>query len=167
MPKFHFPEFLTQWVYSKATYFIKLSQVILMCIQVEIHCIQTEKQKKCKTATIQLFINERNTTFIDPPGLSVCLVALSCLTLCNPVHGIFHARILEWVAIFSSRGSYQPKDGTHVSYFSCIGRQILYPLSHREDNRQMLSKWKIRIPNKAHHSQLAYKEKNSRIFIFV
>ena len=38
----------------------------------------------------------------------------SCPTLCNPmdgglpaslVHGISQARILEWVAIFSSRGS--------------------------------------------------------------
>ena len=39
---------------------------------------------------------------------------LSCLTLCDPldyslpgssVHGILQARILEWVAIYSSRGS--------------------------------------------------------------
>ena len=38
----------------------------------------------------------------------VCSVAQSCLTLCNPmdfslpgssIHGIFQARILEWVAI--------------------------------------------------------------------
>ena len=44
----------------------------------------------------------------------VVLVAKSCLTLCNPVdcsppgssvHGISQARILEWVAISSSRGS--------------------------------------------------------------
>ena len=44
------------------------------------------------------------------------LVTQSCLTLCNPVdysppgfsiHGIVQARILEWVAIFSSRGSSQ------------------------------------------------------------
>ena len=32
-------------------------------------------------------------------------------------------RILEWVAISSSRGSYQPRDQTCIS---CIGRQILY-----------------------------------------
>ena len=47
---------------------------------------------------------------------SVCLVAQSCPTLgdptdCNPqsssVHGILQARILEWVAISSSRGSSQ------------------------------------------------------------
>ena len=42
-----------------------------------------------------------------------------CLTLCDPmdcslpgssVHGISQARILEWVAISSSRGSSQPRD---------------------------------------------------------
>ena len=47
----------------------------------------------------------------------VCvLVAQSCPTLCDPidyrlsgsfVHGIFQARILEWVAICFSRGSSQ------------------------------------------------------------
>ena len=57
------------------------------------------------------------------------------LTLCEPMHhnlptssvcGIFQARILEWVAISFSRGSFQPRDWTHISWVSCIGRQILY-----------------------------------------
>ena len=39
---------------------------------------------------------------------------------------IFQARILEWVAISSSRESSQPMDQTQVSYVSCISRQILY-----------------------------------------
>ena len=38
------------------------------------------------------------------------------------VHRIFQARILEWVVASYSRGSSQPRDGTHVS---CIGRRIL------------------------------------------
>ena len=42
-----------------------------------------------------------------------------CPTLCNPmdsiVHGILQARILEWVAFPSSRGSFQPRDQTQVS----------------------------------------------------
>jgi len=46
-------------------------------------------------------------------------VALSCLTLCDPmdytVHGIFQARILEWVAFPFSRGSSQPRNRTGVS----------------------------------------------------
>ena len=33
----------------------------------------------------------------------------------SSVHGIFQARVLEWVAIFSSRGSSQPRDWTQVS----------------------------------------------------
>ena len=65
-------------------------------------------------------------------------VPKSCLTRCDPmdysppgssVHGILQARILEWVAIFSSRGSSQPRDRTCVSY---IGRQILYYRATRE-----------------------------------
>ena len=52
------------------------------------------------------------------------LVAQSCLILCNPmdcsppdspVHGILQARILEWVAMLSSRGSSQSRDRTQVS----------------------------------------------------
>ena len=51
-------------------------------------------------------------------------VAQSCLTLCDPmdcclsgssVHGIFQAIVLEWIAIFFSRGSSRPRDGTQVS----------------------------------------------------
>ena len=63
-------------------------------------------------------------------------VAQSCLTLrdsmdCSlpgsSVHGIFQARVLEWVVIPFSRGSSQPRDLTCVS---CIGGWILYHLSH-------------------------------------
>ena len=59
----------------------------------------------------------------------------SCPTLCYPmdysplgssVHGISQARILEWVAISYPRGSSRPRDWTHISCISCIGRWILY-----------------------------------------
>ena len=40
----------------------------------------------------------------------------------SSVHGIFQARILEWVAVSSSRGSSRPRDQTCVS---CIDRQFL------------------------------------------
>ena len=45
----------------------------------------------------------------------------------SSVHGILQARMLEWVAISSSRGSSQPRDRTIVS---CTGRWILLLLSH-------------------------------------
>ena len=60
----------------------------------------------------------------------------SCVTLCDPmdcsppgssVHGIHQARILEWVAMYSSRGSSRPRDRTWVSYISCAGIRVLYP----------------------------------------
>ena len=59
-------------------------------------------------------------------------VVQSCPTLCNPmacslpgfsVHGIFQARILEWVTISISRRSSQPRDRTCISF---IDRWILY-----------------------------------------
>ena len=62
----------------------------------------------------------------------VCARSLETfLTLCDPmdhslpsssVHGILQARILEWVTLPSSRRHSQPRDQTHVSYISCIGR---------------------------------------------
>ena len=41
----------------------------------------------------------------------------------SSVHGIFQARVLEWVAISFSRGSSQPRDGTRVSHTA--GRHLM------------------------------------------
>ena len=66
------------------------------------------------------------------------LVAQLCPTLCNPmdcslpgpsVHGILQARILEWVAISFSRGSYRSRDWTRVS---CIGGRFFTAWVTRE-----------------------------------
>ena len=51
---------------------------------------------------------------------------MDCSLPGSSVHGILQARILEWVAISSSRESSQLKDQTHVSYVSYFGRQVLY-----------------------------------------
>ena len=67
-------------------------------------------------------------------------VAQSCPTLCDPmdcslpgspVHGIFQARIPEWVAISFSRGSSRLRDGTWVSRI--VGR-CFYRLSHQGES---------------------------------
>ena len=56
-----------------------------------------------------------------------CLVAKSCLTLCDSVdcspqgcsvHGVFQARILGWVAIPFSMGSFWPRGKTLVSHIA-------------------------------------------------
>ena len=61
----------------------------------------------------------------------------TCST-CNPmdcsppgssVHGISQARIQEWVAISFSRGSFQPRNWTHIS---STGRWVLYHWTTRE-----------------------------------
>ena len=63
------------------------------------------------------------------------LVAQSCMILCTPmncslpgssVHGILQARILEWVAISSFRGSSWPRNQTWVSRITGI-----YHLNHQ------------------------------------
>ena len=60
--------------------------------------------------------------------VSAC-VTQSCLTLCKPVdcsppgssvHGILQTRILQWIAMLSSRGSSQSRDQSQVSCISCI-----------------------------------------------
>ena len=69
--------------------------------------------------------------------LSLCSVAKSCPTLCDPmccaplgslVYGILQARRQEWVAISSSRVSSWPREWTQVSWLA--GR--FFTLSHQE-----------------------------------
>ena len=49
----------------------------------------------------------------------------------SSVHGIFQARILEWVAISSSREAFPPRDRTCISGTSCLVRWILSQLSYQ------------------------------------
>ena len=64
--------------------------------------------------------------------VSHSLQPMDCSLPGSSVHGIYQARILEWVAISSSRGSSRPKDRTQVSCIFHIGRQILYRWATRE-----------------------------------
>ena len=61
-----------------------------------------------------------------------------CLTLCNSmdrsspgssVYRILQATILEWVAMPFSRGSSPFRDWTCISYVSCTGRGVPYPIA--------------------------------------
>ena len=67
-----------------------------------------------------------------------CLVTQLYLIYCNhmdcskpdsSVHGMFQARIQEWIAISVPRGSSRPRDRTCIS---CIGRHVLYCWGSRE-----------------------------------
>ena len=70
---------------------------------------------------------------------------LSCVGLCDPmdcilpgfsIHGIFQARILEWVTISFSRGSFRPREQTWVSL---IGGRHFNLWATREAPRLMLA----------------------------
>ena len=79
----------------------------------------------------------KNPIFVIEIGarMGVCSIPRSCSTLWDPMdcsvpgssaHGIFQPRILEWVAISSSRGSSRPRDQTCSSCSSCIDRRAFY-----------------------------------------
>ena len=66
----------------------------------------------------------------SPGSICVYSVTQSCPTLSDPmdcsppgssVHGILQARVLQWGALPSFRGSSCPRDRTRVSCVSCIG----------------------------------------------
>ena len=80
-----------------------------------------------------------NTVLTSLTGISAVVCVHACaqlhLTLCVPwhcsppgssVHGISQVRLLEQVAISYSKGPSWPRDLTHISWVSYIGRQILY-----------------------------------------
>ena len=87
------------------------------------------------------------------------LVSQSCQTLCNPmecrrlgssVHGISQARILQWVAVFFSRGSSQPWEWTQV--YGIAGR-FFFIWATREALDSMLKNRNITLPTKVHRIQ--------------
>ena len=70
-------------------------------------------------------------------------VARSCPPLCDPmdcsprgssIHGIFPARVLEWVAISFTRGSSPFRDQRVFSRVFCISSRYFYHLSHERSS---------------------------------
>ena len=61
-------------------------------------------------------------------GCCCCSVAKLCPTLCDHIHGVFQARMLEWIAISTPGDLPDPgRDQTHVtSCISCTGRWSLH-----------------------------------------
>ena len=61
----------------------------------------------------------------------LCENPIDCSPPGSSVHGILQVRILDWVAMLSSRGSSWPRDWTCacVSHISCTGRRVLLPLA--------------------------------------
>ena len=84
--------------------------------------------------SMYIFIMKNNLSYQQNLCIIPCVYSVMSKSLrstnCSPpgfsVHGIFQARILEWVAISYSRGSFRPRDGNCVSCISCTGMYILY-----------------------------------------
>ena len=112
---------LTMWVTTNCGKFFKRSEYLPTWPASWEICMQVRKQQL-----------ELDISIIACPKKWLCTCAKSlqsCPTLCDTmdyslpdssVHGILQARILEWVAMSSSRGSSQSRRQTHVSYNSLI-----------------------------------------------
>ena len=95
------------------------------------------KMKKVFSILVDSDKCERCQVYCYTPSLCTHVCMLSCVRLfCKPmyhtlpdssVYGILQARILEWVAMPSSRGSSPPRPWTPVS---CITREPLYLSCH-------------------------------------
>ena len=81
---------------------------VCVCVCVCVCIMHTNSLQSCSTLWDPMDCN--------PPGSSDCR--------------ILQTRILEWVAIPSSRGSSWPRDQTCVSYVSCVGSWVLYHYCH-------------------------------------
>ena len=92
--------------------------ILHFCLQKSAH---VSKPSSNATSFIRPLCAQSRSTLGDP---------MDCSPPGSSVHRIFQARILEWVAISSSRGSSQLTDQACVSCSSCLGRQILYHLCH-------------------------------------
>ena len=93
---------------------------------------QEERQDRWTSAFLGICILFTGREPISPSVVADVVAAESCPTLCDHMdyspkdssaHAISQVRILEWVAISFSRGSFRPRDQTCVS---CIDRQIPY-----------------------------------------
>ena len=109
-----------------------------MALVYEVHSFLPQTFLKCKEGNDYFEIASWCLGFIFLNHQKVSEVAQLCLTLSDPtncslpdstVHGIFQASAMEWVAIYFSRGSSQPRDRTQV--YMHWG-QTLYHLSHKQ-----------------------------------
>ena len=120
----------------------RLTEMLTLCSNVTF--------PKCPSKTIQLKISPHNLVphqsflvlslcsifsivliahWLFAKSLQLCLTPgspMDCSPPSSSVHKILQARILEWVAMPSSRGSFWLRNWTCISYVSCIDRRVLY-----------------------------------------
>ena len=141
---------LSSWCHTANSHWLSLLYLVICIFNATL-----STQLQFLRSQIKLFVLCSLDTDRELTASTVCVCAKSlqlCPTLrdlmdcsppCSPVHGIFQARIVEWVAMPSSRG-YSPPRGTHISYVSCIGRWVLYHWATWETHPLPLVRCKLR-----------------------
>ena len=125
-------------------------------------CIYWNICSYCRSSVVLIAVNLygvnvfRLTYFLYIPSMqdSESEVTQSCLILCDPmdfslrassIHGIFQARILEWVPIsFSGRSSW-PRDQTQVSRI--VGRRFTFWATREVDTCMQVSTTNGHVPS--------------------
>ena len=119
----------TKW-YNVYYIYLYLTGICVKSLQL----CPTEVQLQCNIIITYAYIHKYNicicnyifaVAFVQPLSHISLFDPIDCSLSGSSVHGIFQARILEWVAISSSRGSSPPRDRIRISCISCTGRQVL------------------------------------------
>ena len=106
----------------------------------------------CPQTKVIKFVNT-NSMWLHAHLCPTPCIPVNCRLTVSSVHGIFQARILEWVASSYSRESSRPWDQTCIPWSCCTGTWILYHLSHLGiicEKRKPLSR--VRLCNLTDHT---------------
>ena len=128
---------------QKWSHFESLVQTTLRVFRWYLHTLYYNSQRPGTQRTVQFYISNAtlkayNQLILVQQGVNnqLLLLLLKCYshvrlivtpwTVAHQAPLSMQARILEWVAGPSSKGSSQSRDRTHVSYISCVDRWVLY-----------------------------------------
>ena len=87
---------------------------------------------------------------------------MDCRLPGSSFHGIFQARILDWVAVSSSRGSFWPRDWIHVScgyLISILGNSLSFAFNSQMSKQQVTQ---VKLPSLVLQNQL-----NKALFVWL
>ena len=92
---------LIQNVFLNIYYSLYITFPSLLAFEFSVKCVESESEKWKWSRSVM--------TLCDP---------MDCSLSSSSVHGIFHARALEWIAISFSRGASWPRNQTRVSHIA-------------------------------------------------
>ena len=111
-------------------------------ISARINEINKRKMKEKLTRNWFLEKKEKKESEVTQPCLTLCS-SMDCSPPDSSIHGIFQARVLEWVAIPFSRGSSQPRmepRSPALQADSLPAQMVTYMLKHSGEYIKMLQR---------------------------